>query len=202
MPGCAPILGLKRINDKEINKNCEKFNNLNNEIIKQKNIKNIILLSNWPAYTNKGRFDNGLGGIDKEFVTYDFNGEKNFEYFFYKQLETFHNLNSSVYLIFPIPEAGWDVKRLDERMKSRNKEQINISIPFENYIKRNNEIHKIFENVKNENIKKIYSYKFFCLNFIKDRCVNKFENKLLYRDKDHLSHYGSELFTDYLVNYL
>lgn len=202
MPACAPILGLKRINDSQRSKNCEKFNTLNNEIIVAKNIKNIILLANWPSYTNSGEFNNGEGGIDKEFVIYDYNNKKNFKYFFEKQLEIFKNSKSKIYLIFPIPEAGWDVKRLDDRMKSRNMEKDEISISFEKYLERNKEIHSIFENVNDENIKKIYSYKFFCLSFIKDRCVNKFENKLLYRDKDHLSHYGSELFTDYLVNYL
>jgi peptidoglycan/LPS O-acetylase OafA/YrhL len=202
MPGCAPILGLKRMNDIEKNKNCKKFNKLNKEIIIQKNIKNIILLANWPSYTNRGMFNNGEGGIDKEFQIYEYKNKQNFQFFFKRQLEVFKDLKASIYLIFPIPEAGWDVKRLNDRMKSRNIEQEEISISFKKYLERNAEIHSIFEDINDENIEKIYSYKFFCLNFLKDRCVNKFQNKILYKDKDHLSQHGSEIFTDFVINNL
>ena len=80
-----------------------------------------------------------------------------------------------------------------------NKSTPIISSSYDVFKKRNKLIFEILDNIKNENIYRVYPHSYFCDKQIKDRCVANDENNIFYYDDDHLSIEGSKFVVDRII---
>ena len=53
--------------------------------------------------------------------------------------------------------------------------------------------YKIYDNIQNTNIFRVYPEKIFCDSFVSNECVGAFSGKLFYYDKSHLTKDGAAL---------
>ena len=107
-------------------------------------------------------------------------------------------------LVYPVPEVGVSPYRYLFSKYVLNKNLFNQSIPilsssYEVYKKRNKLIFEILDNIKNENIYRVYPHSYFCDKQIENRCVTNDKNNIFYYDDDHLSIQGSKFVTDEIM---
>ena len=107
-------------------------------------------------------------------------------------------------LVYPVPEVGVSPYRYLFSKYVLNKNLFNQSIPilsssYEVYKKRNKLIFEILDNIKNENIYRVYPHSYFCDKQIENRCVTHDDKNIFYSDDDHLSIQGSKFVTDEIM---
>lgn len=150
-------------------------------------------------------FNNGEGGVEldlkrKDYLvlnqTKNFVSDKNFKINAIKEfIESFDKLNIPIYLIYPVPEMGWNIPRLNYKIKFLTGQEglKTISVSYDLIKKRNHFIDQNFDSIKSKNILKIKPEDIFCNTYIKNRCIGQNENTTFYDDDDHLSEAGSKL---------
>ena len=96
-------------------------------------------------------------------------------------------------LIYPVPEAGFDVPKkiskeiiINKLSKSKNTIPI-ISTSYDFYKKRNLLIIETLNNIRGDNVYRVYPDKFFCNTLIVNRCIVNNKETLFYFDDNHLS---------------
>ena len=121
-----------------------------------------------------------------------------------KNINFIKNLNHKIIIVYPHPEVGFDVPK--KLFKHRFKKELPIlSTSYEVYKERNQDLIKLYDNIKGENIFRVYPEKIFCNKLIKSRCVTNSKNKIYYFDNDHPSLEGSKLINEDIlenINYL
>jgi peptidoglycan/LPS O-acetylase OafA/YrhL len=122
-------------------------------------------------------------------------------------LDGFLSTGLKIYLIYPVPEIGWDVPlfNMSHYIQFGNIPD-QISISHSDFIQRNRFIHNIFsEYEKNINIVPIKPESIFCNTIIRNRCAAQHGGQTFYFDDDHLSDTGvqfliKKIFTTGLTN--
>lgn len=117
------------------------------------------------------------------------------------------DLGHKIILVYPVPEVGFNVSqkiinnnsKYLEKLKMSDNKIINFSTDYDVYKKRNNKIFEIFNNLKNDNLYRVYPHKNFCDTILKNRCVTNNKDKLFYYDRDHLSLDGSKFVVDSII---
>ena len=152
-----------------------------------KNIKNSIIIygGRIPRYLTGVGFNNSFVAEDND-ITVISNFDK-------KIIETieFLSVNNKVILIYPIPEQGWNVPELYFYGKFEWGET--ISYPSSVWYERVKSSNSLLNEVKSENILRVYPEKIFCDSYLKNQCVGATEDKIFYSDDDHLSLEGARL---------
>jgi peptidoglycan/LPS O-acetylase OafA/YrhL len=185
------------------------FNNMLSYI--KNNNAEVIVSSRWTfkLYPIKGFVEdmpskNSEGGTEndteyREYVSI-LNGQISFGFNEKKlALDKFINklLSSTnrLYLIYPIPEISWDIARKNTAYYRENGTILKeISIPYSDFIKRNQFIESIFNQyLTSPNFKAIKPEDVLCNTFIGGRCVAQFDTVPYYYDDDHLSDAGANL---------
>ena len=108
--------------------------------------------------------------------------------------------NIKIVLIYPVPEVGWNVsKKLITRLALNGDglkgvfETNPLTTSHKVFLKRSQNIYKIYKNIDNQNIIRIYPEKILCNSLIKNRCITHDKSKVFYIDDDHLSYDGAKL---------
>ncbi len=210
--GCIyfPGFDLINLNSGKIHQNCsdEYFSSLK---LKLSGEKNAILIfgGRFPTYLTNYYFDNKEGGVEgrEMFVKYVAKGK-------YRTIqESFKNevlqlsRNNKVILVYPFPEAGWDVptKVLNSSpkdfvplnsLKNLNNFLTTSELVFEN---RSFASFMLLDSIQSPNIYRVYPHTKFCSTRIVGRCLTHDENDLFYADTNHPSIRGSELINDLLI---
>ena len=73
------------------------------------------------------------------------------------------------------------------------------------YKERNQDLIKLYDSIRGENIFRVYPEKIFCNKLIDNRCVANSKNKIYYFDNDHPSLEGSKLINEdvmEIINYI
>jgi peptidoglycan/LPS O-acetylase OafA/YrhL len=99
-------------------------------------------------------------------------------------------------LVYPIPEIGWDIARLNYKHYNRfNDELDEISIPKEIYLERNRLILDVFGEISSINgiADVVRSDIVFCDQIVPGKCMAQFKTVPLYYDDNHLSNEGARL---------
>jgi len=170
----------------------------------------IVLSARWTAYLTGRRFDNGEGGIEKgpsdpftipntEVGSLAYQRElfKTFERGMYDLLD----LGGKLLVIYPSPEAGWDVperyaKHYILGIGSSGNQKISTS--WQRYKERNVNTIKLLDGVTDNRISRFQSSKVLCDSIISERCINTFGDSILYYDDDHFSNTGANFLKDAL----
>jgi len=179
------------------------------------NTSGVIISSRWTEklYPIKDEidtqpFNNEEGGIEldlkrKDYLvlnqTNHFVSGKNFKInAITKFIGAFDKLNIPIYLIYPVPEMGWNIPRMNYKIKflgGQEKLRV-ISVSYDVIKKRNHFINQIFNFINSKNISKIKPEDIFCNTYIKDRCIGQNEKITFYSDDDHLSEAGAKLLAE------
>mgnify|MGYP001181482924 CR=1 FL=1 len=187
----------------------------------EKNENQIVVIFNrWSYLLSETRFDNGEGFTEfqKEDNRYIedhlepinvktkniIERQKYLKKGIISSLNSIIKNNHKLIIVYPVPEMGFDVPKLMNRKiitnnlinNFKNRREFKATIlsgKYEIFQKRNMLIYEILDNLKSDNIYRVYPEKIFCNSKLKNRCVANEGEHLFYSDDDHLSLEGSRL---------
>ena len=195
--GCGYVLGLKK---SFLNPSfCDDLNKKIEKIIMDDEIENIVISARYVRYLFKTGYDNGEGGKESDledtyFYPDKYNGEnqrKKIVLEAYKNsIESLLLAGKKIFLVYPIPEIGWDVVRQSYKPFIEK----NITVSYKSYLNRSKTvISKFDELLVYDNFIKIDPSQLFCNIITPGRCETSINDKLLYFDDDHVSNFGAQL---------
>jgi peptidoglycan/LPS O-acetylase OafA/YrhL len=206
LSGCTPIRNVA-ISFKDVFENCISLNEfIYGDLLKSYKFKNIILASRWTSHWLDSKpFDNKEGGVEvfpREFHNVLLTGlsggtsttDKDIiSALFMKSFKTISEV-ANLILVYPIPEAGWNVPKEIHALRLWNQElsEATLSTSYELFSQRNSAINFLFDNALIKH-RKVIPERLFCNTLATDRCVTHILGRPLYYDDDHLSLYGSSL---------
>ena len=196
--GCGYVLGL---NKSFLNPTfCEDLNSEIEKIILNESIKNIVISARYVRYLYKNGYDNGEGGKESDLEdTYFYPDYYNTEkervkkvLFAYKNsIEKLLLSGKIIYMVYPVPEIGYDVVRQSNKPFIRNG---TFTISYDSYLKRSKPVIETFDELRvYDNFIVIDPSELFCNILTPGRCETSIDNKLLYFDDDHVSNHGAKL---------
>lgn len=186
----------------------------------QDNAESTIVISRWTfrLFPIQGAidsltFDNGVGGIERatyrEHVIMQPDGSSRIDgQAKEKAVKDFINALSAVtrlILVYPVPEAGWNIFKTNWRYYSDNKAPLaEMKYPKQTYLDRHKFIMDIFDQLAqtNQNIVPVKPHILFCDRIIKNYCVAQHNAVPLYYDDDHLSDQGGALLVEEISTHL
>ena len=185
------------------------FQKLKQTLLNEKN-SIFIFGGRLPLYLSNYYFDNQEGGIEGEegVSKYVSVGKyENIQTPFKNEISELSK-NNKIILIYPIPEAGWDVpNKINNIFKKKTKIIFKKNININEYITTSYKVYKnrtkssfeLLNSIKGDNIYRVYIHKLFCHTTMKDRCVTHDDNNLFYFDDDHPSIKGAEMINDLIM---
>lgn len=211
---CPPALNLM-ISENIGKESCIQHNLDTHDYLISENIEYIILVSRWTAYYKRTRFNNGEGGVEKgnEFnITPRISGKpftggkqehQHLVAKMYKDtIKSYLNSGKKVILVYPIPEAGWDVPKLMAKQVLWGGER-NTSTNYSTYIDRNSDIIRELDSIEyNANLRRVRPDKLFCDTYESGRCVIQINGIPLYSDNNHLNQYGSSMVAKEIMKFM
>lgn len=103
----------------------------------------------------------------------------------------------SVVLVYPVPEIGWDITRLNLNHYAVTRRVLDaISIPREDYRQRNAFVLEIFDRIERAGHPNLFTVKpehVFCDTYAAGRCSAQANGVPFYYDDNHLSDDGARL---------
>ena len=104
---------------------------------------------------------------------------------------------SSVILVYPIPELGWNLPRryayqdfgAFKNIKENGKV---LTIDSKAFFQRSKESFDLLDSLEHPNIYRVYPHKLLCNEPILNKCITHDKEELFYYDDDHLSLAGSK----------
>lgn len=110
-------------------------------------------------------------------------------------VSSFNELNKPIFLIYPVPEVGWDIPKMNLKRFILGKKSItsDISTSYALFKKRNAFINNTLDAISSPNIHRIRPEKIFCNSYLEDRCIAQFGASSFYIDTNHLSDSGADL---------
>jgi hypothetical protein len=152
-------------------------------------------------------FDNHEGGVEKRFVVIDETERKD------NSLEKNSTLGHAlthgieklakefpkipIFLVYQIPEAGWDVPSQIFKLTLFDKYTGLLSTSYKLYLAENAKTAAVLDAVKSANIYRIYPSSVLCDSVVKDRCVLASGLSIYYSDRDHVTTKGARLLVEY-----
>lgn len=193
---------------------CSKYNERMLEYARKEGVKTLVITSRFTLYWNGARFDNDEGGVESGKMAYidllqfrDDNAgpldqnrrDRVLKSYTENILKLAREFN--IILIYPIPEAGWNVPELAAKriLVGHQKVVDSISTSYQVFMQRNGPVIAAFDTVDSPNLFRVKPHKLLCDTFIKQRCTNLIDNISYYFDDDHLSHAGARLLAPYIL---
>jgi peptidoglycan/LPS O-acetylase OafA/YrhL len=209
---CPPVKNVYRA-DKASKQACyEQNKKIYNYIVSNPQIKYVILSARWTLGMEGTRFNNKEGGVElgtkphldivEAGSTYryhnDYDHQDKIAQAYTKSIQELLNAGKKVILIYPVPEAGWNVPDYLSRYYLINRDSVfnesTASTSHEVFKERNKRtIDALDQILPNKNLLRIHPEKMFCDKDISGRCITQKDGVILYRDDDHLSDGGARL---------
>lgn len=189
--------------------NCLEVNDQVRQKILSSNIKNIVLAGRYVRNLELAGFDNREGGIeptnqDSSFFPLVYSSEQERRDLILKSysssIEELVNADKNIFLVYPIPEVGWDVPRQKFKLRLQGLDK-QITTSSERYYERSITVINIFDNIPDSgNLFRIRPDEMFCDQPIPGRCVTEIDDNLLYFDDDHLTTFGTKFIVQQILN--
>jgi peptidoglycan/LPS O-acetylase OafA/YrhL len=211
--GCIPLPNLDRFDSLKNSSShlCPEFNESVFSYASSAGINTVVLTGRYPLYLLGDRYDNGEGGVesgDAAWVdlTWQSNSVWNDEERRVRVLAAYEQQiqelakEFNVVLVYPIPEAGWNVPSYGFKHAFFNASEIALTTSYAAYTKRTREVNALFDRLVAE-VPNIYGarvHEALCNNTT-GRCVNADANGVYYYDDDHLSNAGARLVAPVIV---
>jgi peptidoglycan/LPS O-acetylase OafA/YrhL len=170
----------------------------------------VVYSGRFPLYLSGERFDNGLGGKEigeHYFLTTEADAAPNPDGVMAQVQATISRLldhGHTVILVYPVPEAGWDVPayfkqaldRLDVNDRARSYSKMQVTTPLDRFKERSALTYQMFDAIgDHHNLIRIFPEELLCSE-IDGKCSIHSTEHLLYSDDDHLSPYGASLLVE------
>ncbi len=220
--GCPPILNVYRAdNPKKRNLSCYEFNrDLFRFIESHKEIEYIVIAARWALSMEGSRFDNREGGVESSPVPFrphldlvengipqyhpDYSHQPQLAERYQQTIHHLLDLGKKVVLVYPIPEAGWNVPNYLSKYLAFHADG---PLPPEAgstrhpvFTARNRKSYDALDRIgEHPNLFRVFPEKLFCNTTVTDRCVTQHTGRPLYRDDDHLSSFGSTLLVEEII---
>ena len=170
-------------------KNCEKYyNQIIENIIKNKDIKNIFISHRWKSNIAKTSILINSDKTLKEADDQDLKMNSALELINYLL-----NNDKKVFIFYPFPEAKYNVPLTKSKLVHQGK-SLEIGQTISEYYKRNDIIFKYLDKISHQNLIRIYPHEFFCDTFKKNQCVVEVNNTSVYSDDNHFTAEAVEIF--------
>lgn len=208
--GCPPIRGLRRY-DQSLKHKCPEFNAAVYDYAADADISTVVLTARHALYLNGSRFDNGEGGVELDNpITTDLDGRTNSEWddparrnrvlAAYEADIRVLAQNFEVVLVYPIPEAGWNVVNYAFKNQHFNNADPTLTTSYDTYRARTQDVNALFDRLVEElpNIHGARVHDVLC-NKKSGRCLNADAEGIYYYDDDHLSNTGTRLVAPVIV---
>ena len=221
--GCLPVQDVYRADGGNMTDlSCYWFNEkLFDYIEENTDIEYVIVLARWALLMEGTRFNNREGGIEPTFQkphldlvvngkpeyhpAYDHRPDLSKRYA--ASIQALLDMGKKVILVYPIPEAGWNVPRYISKYYIKNPHQAFSSnagsTSFEVFKERNRRSYAALDAVgQNPNLFRVYPEQVFCNNDVKGRCIVQKDGRFLYKDDDHLSNAGAKLIAEKIMKHM
>lgn len=171
----------------------------------------LVLSARWQAYLEQAAFDNGEGGHEtgRSFTVdvTDFAARTGGEAERVARVKASYRAELlslleryRVVLVYPVPEAGWDVPlRAWKRARFHDDPVQEMSTSAAVFHQRSDPVMTLFDGIEHPNLFRVRPHERLCDAQRPGRCVNVLEGVLLYKDDDHLSEAGEALLRDELL---
>ncbi|MDQ0320720.1 peptidoglycan/LPS O-acetylase OafA/YrhL [Pararhizobium capsulatum DSM 1112] len=186
---------------------CNAFFSGIEDYIRNSNVKTVVMLSRWTLYVEGTPFDNGEGGIEQLKPLYvdlydrrnapagrdDPERKERVLKQYVADIEDYLKRGFNVVLVYPIPEAGWDVPGIVAKA-ALTRSPLQFSTSLERYRQRNEKVITAFDGLSHPNLRKIKPSDNLCDKPLAGRCINSLDaDTIYYFDDDHLSDAGAAL---------
>lgn len=195
---CGYAIGARLVGDH--GGHCEKHNErVQDWLLGNATINNIVIAERGSYYYSKSRYDNGSGASESG-QKYWFEPKQSlsgeaFEVAVLRSMmlpiQTLLDAGKQVVLVYPTPEFGWDVPRYFFRQVMRGQEVIDIAFDAKIYDQRTAPFRRaVAKSIGAQpNLTVVDPKTIFC---DEQRCKAYQNGRLLYRDDDHLTRYGTD----------
>jgi peptidoglycan/LPS O-acetylase OafA/YrhL len=201
---CPPLPGLVRYEGKvKSGIPCGAMNEDAFNYARDANISTIVLFGRFPFYLSGQGFDNGEGGAESdEKILVDAEGHAASSWnnplrsqrvldAYKKEIRQLAE-HFNVVLVYPIPEAGWDVPGQVFKKAHLYNGNADLSTSYEVYLERAGPVIGLFDRLTDElpNVHAARVHEVLCSQST-GRCVNSDALGIYYYDDDHLSEFGA-----------
>ncbi len=217
--GCiyAPGTNVYDKNNSLLSENCSnEVHQIKRGILLENKNSIVIYGGRLPLYISETYFNNKEGGIEggersKYFTNLDNSlRDKKLRKDFLKKaikkgLNELLENDLKVVLLYPIPEGGWHIPRKiwGESSKSNFEEWIkknNLTTSYEVFRERTRETYNLYDSIDHPNVIRVYPEELFCNTPKINRCSTHNDNRIFYRDDDHLSYYGGTILNSEIIS--
>lgn len=185
----------------------------------KKHADSMILSVRWTARFNpipgeveEFFFDNQEGGIEFKPNISNFAQDASGEWSvgaegkkraLHRLLNSFTSVGKPVVLVYPVPEAGWDIPRYNFTTYAKTGAvQPTISTSYSLFKKRNSFSNRTLDEFDAPNLIRIKPEKYFCNTVVPDRCAVQNQYIPYYHDTNHLSTAGAKPLAEDIVKLL
>ncbi len=98
-----------------------------------------------------------------------------------------------VVLVYPIPEAGWNVPEELARRREAADAPVQLSTPYAAYLRRQAPILAAFDAIDSPDLFRVRPADILCNRDLPGRCINNLGDRPLYFDSNHLNNFGASL---------
>ncbi len=195
--GC-PYIPQSQALDRKVS--CRNFTKKAQEKLLNSDIHNIILMSRYVGNYHRTVFDNQEGGVEAGGGLWDEIGDQDSVTMkaeilksYVASVQELLDAGKNVYLVYPVPEVGWNVpNEIFKKLKRHQEASITTSEAV--YQERSKEVVAAFDSIgKRKNLKRVYPDRILCGGDAQGRCVTELNGDILYFDDDHLTVEGANL---------
>ena len=204
---CPPLADIQ-VFDGEKYVKCSSFSTILDSILKNKKMKDVFIISRGPLYiegTGYKEVEKGIKSIlalsDEKL--YERSNEEVFEIALNNLFATLLHAGKRVVYIYGVPELGFEIKQCFKPRPFNPFKylQNDCTIKIEDFLVRNKKyrltIDKVIKNYPS--VVMVDPKDIFCDS---KYCYGKMNNKILYRDDDHISYNGSEILGQLIIRAL
>jgi len=196
---CPPLVGVKNQKGRK-GKQCMKFRSGVLKMIEQTPaLHTVLLIARWPAYAEGSRYGNDDPGpkpVLVDLVNHTSGNRAVFAQGLKRTVVRLRREKKEVYIIFSVPEVGWNVPRVLARNLWTGRE-MDIRPKWESFYERNKFVLSTVKKLAEKyGVTIIYPHKVLC---DREYCSVSIDGKSLYRDDDHLNVFGAKYISSVFV---
>lgn len=215
---CPPAVGVQQYLNGSPSQCAQQNLAINEYLLANDAIEFIVTSSRLTAYLAGKGFDNEEGGHEKgaasavlrpwpQDTSLQAEGSDDRAFLgilFKRTMQSYLDAGKKLILIYPVPEAGWNVPR---KMASQaflgTDAGKTFDTSYELFKTRNKHAHKVLDDLGDHpNIIRISPEGIFCDTVVQGRCVVDIGGHPLYADDDHLNNFGAKFIIDEVVKEL
>jgi hypothetical protein len=196
------------VSDPKYRLRCNSFFQGVERYIRDAKMDTVVMVSRWSLYIDGNGFDNGEGGIEALRPIYaDLLADQNLHASqddparkarvlqkYIDGIQAYLDAGANVVLVYPIPEAGWNVPELLAKASIAGDSQGRLTTSHDRYLERNRAVIAAFDALSHPNLFKVRPQDVLCNTALAGRCLNSRDyGHIFYFDGNHPSDAGAAL---------